>query len=40
MPIQLAIIDCSGTVIAHLIACLTIYHSEVYHSPNNERWGF
>lgn len=39
MPIQLVIIDCGGMANAHLSACLTIYHSEVYQSPINERWG-
>ncbi len=37
MPIQIAIIDCGGTAIAHLSVYL---NTEVYQKAINERWGF
>ncbi len=37
MAIQIAIIDCGGTAIAHLSVYL---NTEVYQKAINERWGF
>lgn len=39
MTIQITIISCGSMVITLLSVCLTIYNTEVYQKPINERWG-